>query len=48
MIFYLRNGDKYYSKVSDIKTIKIRCLKANRKIANFYKVLSMVIELNSL
>ena len=31
MIFYLRNGFMYYSKVGDIKTIKIRCLKANRK-----------------
>ena len=33
MIFYLRNVVKYYSKVGDIKTIIIRCLKANRKIA---------------
>ena len=33
MIFYLRNGIKYYSKVGDIKAIIIRCLKANRKIA---------------
>ena len=31
MIFYLRNVVKYYSKVGDIKTIIIRCLKANRK-----------------
>ena len=33
MIFYLRNVVKYYSKVDDIKTVIIRCLKANRKIA---------------
>ena len=31
MIYYLRNVVKYYSKVGDIKTIIIRCLKANRK-----------------
>ena len=31
MIFYLRNVVKYYSEVGDIKTIIIRCLKANRK-----------------
>ena len=31
MIFYLRNVVKYYSKVGDIKTVLIRCLKANRK-----------------
>ena len=28
MIFYLRNVAKYYSKVGDIKTVIIRCLKA--------------------
>ena len=33
MIFYLRNVVKYYSKVGDIKTVIIRCLKANRKSA---------------
>ena len=33
MIFYLRNVVKYYSEVGDIKTIIIRCLKANRKNA---------------
>ena len=33
MIFHLRNVVKYYSKVGDIKTIIIRCLKANRKNA---------------
>ena len=33
MIFYLRNVVKYYSKVGDIKTVIIRCLKANRKNA---------------
>ena len=31
MIFYLRNVVKYYSKVGDIKTIIISCLKANWK-----------------
>ena len=53
MIFYLRNAVKYYSKVGDIKTIIIRCLKANRntlhayfqtdEVLNLYIVLSMVI-----
>ena len=33
MIFYLRNVVKFYSKVGDIKTVIIRCSKANRKIA---------------
>ena len=53
MIFYLKNDVNYYSKVGYIKTIIIRCLKANRKklhayfqtleILNLYKVFSMVI-----
>ena len=33
MILHLRNVVKYYSEVGDIKTIIIRCLKANRKNA---------------
>ena len=40
MIFYLRNNVKYYSKVGDIKTVIIRCLKANRKNACLFSNLS--------
>ena len=36
MIFYLRNVVKYYSEVGDIKTIIVRCLKANRKEMHAY------------
>ena len=36
MVCYLSNFVKYYSKVGDIKTIIIRCLKANRKKLHAY------------
>ena len=36
MIFYLRNVVTIYSKVDDIKTIIIRCLKAKRKKLHAY------------
>ena len=40
MIFDLRNVVKYYSKVGDIKTTIIRCLKANVKNACLFSNLT--------
>ena len=49
MTFYLRNVVKYYSEVGDIKTIIIRCLKANRKkIACLFSTIDHIFALHAL